>query len=758
MTFQNPNFSNAERVAEALTAWRNVWQKTPVGYWNVRTLWQTMSDEAEAYELLTESAERAFCRGALEELAFEAKKRLANTEDATLRESLNQLAEAAEARAGAPALEELRCLWELDDAEPSRGGFTSVVGPLPRSKAQSLQIGDVVTLLDDYSVQKIAGTGGQKAVYMVVSKRLGQRFAVKELNPRLGGSQSQRQALEREAKLQAKLQHQGIPKVFILRSDADPASQTLPQFVEVYIEGKTWLDHPLVGESFEKNLDILTQVAKIMAYAHNEGVVHRDLKPENIMIGGYGETYVVDWGLAFDRNKEGAQSGAYGTYSYMAPEQASNKPVDYSADVFSLGAILYKILTGFAPYESALSQGNGRVLKKAQNYDFPPLEPETAKEELLKLAETALASPDASDEQRALAEKAIYAVASPLQIWTFVKKKLLAVDAANFFDENDEFPQPFDGVAQFPSAPFINVFTNDESRRHAVANAASLLDKIARARPRDAVETLRRRAAQTLLSDASDDASRRLAETALVASTSITPKLREILQKALAREPSERFRNAKEFAAALEAYRPQHESLERLAKLMARFNAIKAILDARAFDGLPEVCAPHFERGVQISTEFAQLRRTTQNPLALQAVYREELEARRSLIDKGIELRHSNATKRLIDLQLKTLERYSYDAGDDQIGAAFLTATNNQAARLAIYDKENETPVKTFVVLTLCSVLAFFYPLHLFVALLCASLFLAFIGLGGADLIALYLDWRQNRVSSAPNEKNKRSE
>ncbi len=758
----NSNFPSAERVAAALMSWRNVWQKTPVAYWNVPTLWQTLNDEAETYRLLAESEERAFCRGALEELAFEIKKRLPKIDDVELRRQLNRLAEVAASRSGSPSLEELRCLLGLNNVESCGGSFSTIVGPLPKSQALPLQVGDVVTLSDDYEVQKIAGTGGQKAVYMVVSKRLGQRFAVKELNPRLGGSQSLRQAVEREAKLQAKLQHQGIPKIFTLRSDADPASQTLPQFVESYIDGKTWQDERSFDRArFEKNLETLTQVANIMAYAHQKGVVHRDLKPENIMIGEYGETYVVDFGLAFDLAEEGPQSGASGTYQYIAPEQVADEPVDEKADVFSLGAILYRIIYGFAPYEIAFNiQGSGCAARKALTCDFAPLEPEAAKAELLRLAEEALTSLDASAELRALAEKAVLAVASPFEIWTFAKKKLLEVDAVNILDENvAEFLSPLDGVANFQPSPFIDGFANDRLRRRAVADFASSLQKIARSRPRDAVEELRRLAVETLFSASPSDALRRFAETALVASTSITPKLREILQKALARDPAERFSNAKEFADALETYRPQHESLERLAKLTTRFNEIKLILDAQAFDDLPEVCASYFEQGVQISSEFYELRRTTQNFAALQTVYREELTLRRYLIDKGLELQSSDATKRLIDLQFQTLERYSYDADVDDTHASFSTSTKAQAARLAIYAKENQTPVKTLVTLTLCSALMFYFlgAAIPFVMLLFAAFFFAFSCSGGADLIALDLDSRKNRVFLAQNEPNKRS-
>lgn len=433
------DFNEAENnapnpVVEALAIWRETWQATPVERWNRLVLWTTMRDAARARRLLAETDERAFCRGALEEVGVEAKKRrdlIADlAADAELVARLDDLIDASAASETAPTLAELFAVWNLptsetdangdapdataceserdENAEPSPqsranseilyGGagvgrsFTDEAGAIPQSQARPLEPGDVVVLSDDYEIKRIAGKGGQKAVYEVVSKRLGTRFAVKELLSELGGSEALRRDLEREVKIQARLQHQGIPKVFALTPDADPTSDGLPRFVETYVEGEPWSARPFDRAHFEENLDYLLQVAKIMAYAHDQGVVHRDLKPENVMLGRYGELYVVDWGLAFDWKAEGPKTGAVGTQDYMAPEQASRRPVDKRADVFTLGGILYKILTGFAPYELAQrTQGNAVAGRKAAACDFAPLAPFHVSAQLSDIVAKALA-------------------------------------------------------------------------------------------------------------------------------------------------------------------------------------------------------------------------------------------------------------------------------------------------------------------------------------------------------------------------------
>ncbi len=711
------DFNEAEKnapnpVVEALAIWREIWQATPLERWNRLVLWSTMRDAARARRLLAEIDERAFCRGALEEIGFEAKKRRDLTAELAAR--LDDLIEASAASETAPTLAELFAVWNLSaldetpDADASDapsasscdsenreysadsvsratpsvlyGGagvgrsFTDESGAIPKSSARPLEPGDVVVLSDDYEIKRIAGKGGQKAVYEVVSKRLGTRFAVKELLSELGGSEARRRDLEREVKIQARLQPQGIPKVFALTPDADPTSETLPRFVETYVEGEPWSARPFDRAHFEENLDYLLQVAKIMAYAHDRGVVHRDLKPENVMLGRYGELYVVDWGLAFDWKAEGPKTGAVGTQAYLPPEQALRLPVDKRADVFTLGGILYKILTGFAPYEIAQrTQGNAVAARKAQACDFAPLEPEAAKAELLKLAEETLTSSDAPAELRDLAEKALFALASPGEILTFAEKGLVKINASNPQRENAAKFQGNVGVGLFYNSCFIDVFGNEVG-----AASPSLNFKPVPVSRNDA-EELQKIAAEALLSVDASDELRRLAELALIASTSVSPKLRDILATALASNPNERFPDAVAFVKALETYRPQNDTLERFSELKARFNNVKHILNQEINSVTKTALEPWFEQGTQLLTEFTELRLLTSsnvylapntNRQLLQELYQFEIAARYYLIDKASRLKKTESAQRLVQEQRDVIQEYV----DAQLDASEKTA------------------------------------------------------------------------------------
>ncbi len=212
--------------------------------------------------------------------------------------------------------------------------------------------------------------------------------------------------LAREAQITAALNHPGIVSVH----DAGTTAEGLPFYTMRLIAGR-----PL-SELLEEAKDLPSRLGKLrnildaceaMAYAHSQGVIHRDLKPENIMVGPFGETAVVDWGLARRLAEEGPPEGAsiVGTPAYMAPEQARGNVVSYTGDVFGLGAVLYELLEGESPWG-----GGGReecLRRAAAGVQRPMVEaPGKVPPELLAIVHTALETnptrryPDA----RALAE------------------------------------------------------------------------------------------------------------------------------------------------------------------------------------------------------------------------------------------------------------------------------------------------------------------------------------------------------------------
>ncbi|HWZ91581.1 MAG TPA: protein kinase, partial [Polyangiaceae bacterium] len=171
-----------------------------------------------------------------------------------------------------------------------------------------------------------------------------------------------------EAQMTGQLEHPNIVPVHELAvSDAG-----VPYFTMKLVQGinfDAWLrdpEHKLGStERLQEGLEIFLKVCDAVAYAHHRGVIHRDLKPENIMVAGFGQVYLMDWGLAKltkTRPASGARAqmearGPVGTPTFMAPEQARGNPeeMDERSDVFGLGAILYEIVSGKMPYGPSMN-------------------------------------------------------------------------------------------------------------------------------------------------------------------------------------------------------------------------------------------------------------------------------------------------------------------------------------------------------------------------------------------------------------------
>ncbi len=250
----------------------------------------------------------------------------------------------------------------------------------------------------EYSDLRFHAAGGLGEVFLAREAGLNREVALKFLKPgRSGDALSQRRFLL-EAEVTGRLEHPGVVPIYTRGTDDSGA----PCYAMRFIRGTTLQDALNTFHAAERPgrdpaerslalrdlLNRFVSVCNTVAYAHSRGILHRDLKPQNIMLGQYDETLVVDWGLAkpFERDKasDGAGEealtpssgsgtptlGVVGTLQYMSPEQAREQPAEVgpASDLFSLGAILYAILTGEAPYRGG---AHGEILEQVRHCEFP---------------------------------------------------------------------------------------------------------------------------------------------------------------------------------------------------------------------------------------------------------------------------------------------------------------------------------------------------------------------------------------------------
>ena len=215
-----------------------------------------------------------------------------------------------------------------------------------------------------YRIIRKLGEGGMSNVFLTEDVRTGRIVALKLLAPRVVADETYRLRLLREAHAVASLKHPNITALY----EADQF-QDQPYLAIEYVEGESVADllvsgpFPVVQAAW-----IAAEVANALAAAHAAGIIHRDVKPSNIFIQTGGGVKVMDFGLAKFEEDDGeaddeddtgqmrnltARGTILGTVNYMCPEQAHGEPVDYRADIFSLGVLLYEMLSGRAPFRGA---------------------------------------------------------------------------------------------------------------------------------------------------------------------------------------------------------------------------------------------------------------------------------------------------------------------------------------------------------------------------------------------------------------------
>jgi serine/threonine protein kinase/predicted negative regulator of RcsB-dependent stress response len=268
--------------------------------------------------------------------------------------------------------------WAVDATMPSTGASSA--------KRRADFVGFLPIDPNYYDLEREIARGGMGRIRIARDRRLGRAVAVKEMLVTAGEAAIR---FEREARITARLQHPSI--VNIHEAGTWPSGE--PFYAMKLVSGRSLDEVVAEAKTFEERLALLPTclaIADAMAYAHGERVIHRDLKPKNVLVGAFGETVVIDWGLAKDLADDAASilpqaSAPYraggndletevgevmGTPAYMPPEQAEGEAVDERADVYSLGALMYHVLSGGPPYTGA----NGiAVLEAVKKAPPPPL-------------------------------------------------------------------------------------------------------------------------------------------------------------------------------------------------------------------------------------------------------------------------------------------------------------------------------------------------------------------------------------------------
>jgi serine/threonine-protein kinase len=206
------------------------------------------------------------------------------------------------------------------------------------------------TLFDGrYRIERKLGAGGMADVYLAEDQELGRRVAIKILNSRHGNDDQFIERFRREAKNAAALNHPNIVSIY----DRGEAEDTYYIAME-FLDGRT-LKELIIGRGaapINVAIEYARQILSALRFAHRHGIVHRDIKPHNVLVDGEGRVKVTDFGIARAGTSQMTETGSIvGTAHYLSPEQAKGGEVDQRSDLYSLGVVLYELLTGKTPFD-----------------------------------------------------------------------------------------------------------------------------------------------------------------------------------------------------------------------------------------------------------------------------------------------------------------------------------------------------------------------------------------------------------------------
>lgn len=204
-------------------------------------------------------------------------------------------------------------------------------------------------MLDNrYEILEVIGYGGMAVVYKARCHLLNRNVAIKILRDDMAADSEFKERFNKEAQAVAMLSHPNIVSVYDVSRTPE-----IDYIVMELVDGITLKQYmKSKGRlSCEESVHFSVQIARALSHAHNKGIVHRDIKPQNIMIDLNGTVKVGDFGIAYLENAQAAETGmAVGSVHYISPEQAKGQTVDARSDIYSLGVVMYEMLTGEMPY------------------------------------------------------------------------------------------------------------------------------------------------------------------------------------------------------------------------------------------------------------------------------------------------------------------------------------------------------------------------------------------------------------------------
>jgi len=257
---------------------------------------------------------------------------------------------------------------DVTDLFPMEPGLDSARRLALATEAAFQRVG---TTVGRYRIDRILGQGGMGVVYQAFDQRLNIFVALKAISPDVTRDPARRDRLRHEAQVVARLKHPGIAWIYALEEFGD----------DLFIAGE-FIEGETLREEVERGpgepavvLDTALQLAEALAAAHDQGVIHRDLKPENVMREPHGRVRILDFGLAQMRDARTGHANRteegklFGTPGYMSPEQIRREPLNGRSDLFSLGIVLFELLTGRHPFDGG---DHGPTIAAILEKDPPP--------------------------------------------------------------------------------------------------------------------------------------------------------------------------------------------------------------------------------------------------------------------------------------------------------------------------------------------------------------------------------------------------